>query len=64
MKFRANLANPQALDKILQALSKLGSSCVLNLSPQALNFFMSKEFTSGEECFVEIDTVLFISAVV
>ncbi len=54
MKFKGNLVDPTAVLNVLSALEKLGSACIMNLSKTKIDFFMSKEFTKGDECFVDV----------
>ncbi len=54
MKFKGSLVDPTALLNVLSALEKLGTACIMNLSPTKIDFFMSKEFTKGDECFVDV----------
>ena len=37
-----------------QALEKLGTTCVLKISPTSLYILMAKEFTKGDQGFVEL----------
>jgi hypothetical protein len=39
---------------VLTALEKLGNSCILKLSPARCELLMSKEFTKGEQAFVDM----------
>ncbi len=54
MKFKGNLVDPTAVLNVLSALEKLGNACIMNLSKTKIDFFMSKEFTKGDECFVDV----------
>jgi hypothetical protein len=38
---------------ILQALEKLGPSCLINLTPTQVCFYLTNEWSSGEQAFVE-----------
>jgi hypothetical protein len=39
---------------VLTALEKLGNACILKLSPARCELLMSKEFTKGEQAFVDM----------
>jgi len=54
MRFRAQLIEPLSLNHIVQALQKLGPQCLVTLTPTELRFYMSSEFTNGEQAFVEL----------
>eukprot|EP00808_Paulinella_micropora_P005084 g5215.t1 len=54
MRFRAFLVEHQHFNEVVQALEKLSSNCLINLSEKEVKFYLPSEYTSGEQAFVQI----------
>jgi Hus1-like protein len=52
--FCSSLCHYFGLQGILFALEKLGSTCLINLTPKEFRFYLTSEFTQGEQMFVEM----------
>jgi len=56
MRFRATLKEPFSFNDVLQALEKLGQSCVIHFQPDIVSFYMTSHFSQSGRAFVELAT--------
>jgi len=56
MRFRATLKEPFSFTNVLQALEKLGQSCVIHFQPDIVSFYMTSHFSQSGRAFVELAT--------
>lgn len=54
MRFKATITNSACLANVLQVLEKLGQTCMVHFQSKIVGFYLTTQFSSSGQCFVEL----------